>query len=97
MCTPDLLGTQGTFLLFSTRPGGEKFKEGGARFSLRQNGDGYEGTIEDGDIFITNDPYSVDGAISHLNDWLMMMHRDVPLSSWSASGDDVVLDFDQRN
>jgi predicted AlkP superfamily phosphohydrolase/phosphomutase len=46
MCTPDLLGTQGTFLLFSTRPGGERFKEGGARFPLRRNGSGYEGTIE---------------------------------------------------
>jgi predicted AlkP superfamily phosphohydrolase/phosphomutase len=46
MCAPDLLGSQGTFLLFSTRPGGEKFKEGGARFPLRRNGDGYEGTIE---------------------------------------------------
>jgi predicted AlkP superfamily phosphohydrolase/phosphomutase len=46
MCTPDLLGTQGTFLLFSTRPGGEKFKEGGARFALRKNGNGYESTVE---------------------------------------------------
>ena len=26
---------------------------------------GYDGTIEDGDIFFTNDPYSVNGAISH--------------------------------
>jgi hypothetical protein len=31
---------------------------------------GYEGTIEDGDIFLTNDPYSCNGAVSHLNDWL---------------------------
>jgi predicted AlkP superfamily phosphohydrolase/phosphomutase len=46
MCAPDLLGTQGTFLLFSTRPGGQKFKEGGARFPLRKNGGGYEGTVE---------------------------------------------------
>jgi len=46
MCAPDLLGSQGTFLLFSTRPGGEKFKEGGLRFPLRKSGDGYEGTVE---------------------------------------------------
>lgn len=46
MCAPDLLGTQGTFLLFSTRPGGEKFKEGGARFALRKNGNGYVGDLE---------------------------------------------------
>jgi N-methylhydantoinase B len=31
---------------------------------------GYEGTIEEGDIFLTNDPYSCNGAVSHLNDWL---------------------------
>ena len=31
---------------------------------------GYDGTIEDGDVFLTNDPYSCAGAISHLNDWL---------------------------
>ena len=29
MCVPDLLGTQGTFLLFTTRPAGARFKEGG--------------------------------------------------------------------
>jgi N-methylhydantoinase B len=34
---------------------------------------GYDGTIEEGDIFLTNDPYSVRGAISHANDWLMLM------------------------
>ena len=34
---------------------------------------GYEGTVEDGDVFLTNDPYSVRGAISHANDWLMLM------------------------
>ena len=31
MCVPDLLGTQGTFLLFTTRPAGEAFTEGGLR------------------------------------------------------------------
>jgi predicted AlkP superfamily phosphohydrolase/phosphomutase len=46
MCAPDLLGTQGTFLLFTTRPSGERFKEGGARFPLTRNGDGYAGRIE---------------------------------------------------
>ncbi len=47
MCVPDLLGTQGTFLLFTTRPTGEKFKEGGMRVPLTSNGNGrYEGSIE---------------------------------------------------
>jgi N-methylhydantoinase B len=33
---------------------------------------GYDGTVEEGDIFLTNDPYSVNGAISHVNDWSAM-------------------------
>jgi predicted AlkP superfamily phosphohydrolase/phosphomutase len=48
MCIPDLLGTQGTFMLFTTRPGGEAFQEGGLRFPLSRNGspDSFEATIE---------------------------------------------------
>jgi N-methylhydantoinase B len=48
--------------------------------------DNYDGTVEDGDIFLTNDPYVTEGAISHLNDWLLV----VPVFSagsligWSA-------------
>lgn len=34
MCVPDLLGTQGTFTLFSTRPAADRFKEGGRRVRL---------------------------------------------------------------
>jgi predicted AlkP superfamily phosphohydrolase/phosphomutase len=45
MCVPDLLGTQGTFMLFSTRSGGEKFQEGGIRVALAGSGDRYESTI----------------------------------------------------
>ncbi len=33
----------------------------------------YDGTVEDGDLIFLNDPYSVQGAISHLNDWLVLM------------------------
>jgi len=33
----------------------------------------WSGTIDSGDIFMTNDPYSVAGAVSHHNDWLFMM------------------------
>jgi len=47
MCIPDLLGTQGTFLLFTTRPETTAFKEGGLRFELSSNGNGrYEGTLK---------------------------------------------------
>src|SRR6201995_2228798 len=35
--------------------------------------DRYEGTIEEGDVLLTSDPYSCDGAISHANDWLVVM------------------------
>ena len=47
---------------------------------------GYEGTIEDGGIFLTNDPYSCGGAISHLNPWLLMMpiFLDGRLIFWAA-------------
>jgi len=33
----------------------------------------YEGTIEDGDMFLMSDPYGCEGAISHLNDWLVLL------------------------
>ena len=34
MCVPDLLGTQGTFPLYTTRPAGTRFKEGGLRYEV---------------------------------------------------------------
>ena len=36
MCVPDLLGTQGTFTLFTTRPASGRFKEGGTRVRAAQ-------------------------------------------------------------
>ncbi|KXS09711.1 hypothetical protein M427DRAFT_49201 [Gonapodya prolifera JEL478] len=44
-------------------------------------------TVEEGDIFITNDPYSVGGAISHLADWLILMpiHVSGKLIAWTAN------------
>jgi N-methylhydantoinase B len=35
--------------------------------------EGYEGTLEDGDMIFLSDPYSVGGAISHCNDWLVLL------------------------
>jgi predicted AlkP superfamily phosphohydrolase/phosphomutase len=46
MCAPDLLGTQGTFLLYTTRPAGARFKEGGIRIPLAQDGDRLTSTIK---------------------------------------------------
>ncbi|MBU2980053.1 hydantoinase B/oxoprolinase family protein [Alteromonas sp. C1M14] len=33
----------------------------------------YEGKLEEGDIILTNDPYMCNGAVSHLNDWLVLV------------------------
>ncbi len=35
--------------------------------------EGYDGTLEDGDMIFLSDPYSVGGAISHCNDWLVLL------------------------
>lgn len=46
----------------------------------------YEGTVEEGDIFLTNDPYMCAGAVSHLPDWLILMpiFKDGRIINWSA-------------
>ena len=46
---------------------------------------GYDGTIEEGDMFLTSDPYACDGAISHANDWLVLMpiFHDGRLVGWA--------------
>ncbi|MEE4271309.1 MAG: alkaline phosphatase family protein [Thermoanaerobaculales bacterium] len=48
MCIPDLLGTQGTFMLFTTRPETESFQEGGMRLPLSRNGSAssFEATVK---------------------------------------------------
>ncbi len=46
MCIPDLLGTQGTFLLFTTRPESEAFQEGGIRLGLEGGDSHWTGTIK---------------------------------------------------
>ncbi len=33
----------------------------------------FAGTVEDGDMIFLSDPYSVQGAISHSNDWLVLL------------------------
>ncbi len=33
----------------------------------------FHGTVEPGDVFLLSDPYSCAGAISHLNDWLVLL------------------------
>lgn len=47
---------------------------------------GYKGTLEEGDIILTNDPYAVEAAVSHLPDWtvLMPIFRNGRHVAWSA-------------
>jgi 5-oxoprolinase (ATP-hydrolysing) len=33
----------------------------------------WEGPIDEGDVFITNDPYEMNGAVSHLNDVIILV------------------------
>jgi N-methylhydantoinase B len=35
--------------------------------------EGFDGTVEEGDMIFLSDPYSVQGAISHSNDWLVLL------------------------
>jgi N-methylhydantoinase B len=46
----------------------------------------YSGTIEEGDVFLTTDPYSCNGAVSHANDWLVLMpvFKDGRLLAWAS-------------
>ena len=46
----------------------------------------FDGTIEEGDLFLTNDPYACNGAISHLNDWLLLrpIFKDGRLMAYAA-------------
>jgi len=47
---------------------------------------GYHGTVEDGDVLLTSDPYACQGAISHANDWLVIkpIYVDNRLVGWSG-------------
>src|SRR5512141_2691334 len=46
----------------------------------------FEGTIEEGDVLLTSDPYSCGGSISHANDWLVVMpiYFEGRIISWAA-------------
>lgn len=46
----------------------------------------YKGDIEEGDVILLNDPYSCEGAVSHLNDQLIIVpvFRKGRLMAWSA-------------
>ncbi len=47
---------------------------------------GFDGTIEEGDMIFLSDPYSCNGAVSHSNDWLVLLpvYRNGRLIAWTA-------------
>ena len=47
---------------------------------------GFDGTIEEGDLILLSDPYSCEGAVSHSNDWLVLLpvFRAGRLVAWTA-------------
>ena len=47
---------------------------------------GYAGVLEEGDMILISDPYSCEGAVSHSNDWLILLpiFRSGRLIAWSA-------------
>src|ERR1044072_3748534 len=48
--------------------------------------DTYPRAIEPGDVFLVSDPYRCEGAISHVNDWLVLqpIFFDGEIVGWSA-------------
>jgi N-methylhydantoinase B len=46
----------------------------------------YVGTVEEGDVFLTSDPYKCNGSISHTADWLVLLpiFYDGRLVGWSS-------------
>ena len=47
----------------------------------------WKGTIEEGDVFVTNDIYQIDGAVSHLNDVIILLpiYHKHKLIGWAAN------------
>jgi 5-oxoprolinase (ATP-hydrolysing) len=48
---------------------------------------GWKGSIEEGDVFVTNDVYQIDGAVSHLNDVIILLpiYFEHNLIGWAAN------------
>jgi N-methylhydantoinase B len=82
--SPGIREQHDEFPLIADRTG--KMVAGQFGLSIPSFVDGFKGTIEEGDVLLTSDPYACDGAISHANDWLVVVpifHRG-RLVGWSA-------------
>ena len=91
MCVPDLVGTQGTFSLYTTRPAEHKFKEGGQRFRLRQNGDtnNFEAIIQGPENLFRSDSAALEVPIS------INVDREAKKALVSVSGETTSLELMQ--
>jgi 5-oxoprolinase (ATP-hydrolysing) len=49
--------------------------------------DSWKGSIEEGDVFVTNDVYEISGAVTHLNDVIVLLpiHYKGTLVGWAAN------------
>ena len=69
--SPGIREQHDEFPLIANRDGKMVVGQFGAFINVFLNA--YDGEIHEGDVFLTNDPYSCDGAISHTPDWLVLL------------------------
>jgi N-methylhydantoinase B len=69
--SPGIREQHDEFPLIADRTG--KMVAGQFGLSIPAFVDCFSGTIEEGDVLLTSDPYACDGAISHANDWLVVV------------------------
>src|SRR3954453_2421164 len=67
--SPGIREQHDEFPLIADPPG--KMVVGQFGLSIPDFLDGFDGTIEEGDVLLTSDPYACGGAISHAHDWLV--------------------------
>lgn len=82
--SPGIREQRDEFPMIANRDGKMVVGQFGAFINLFRSA--YDGEIHEGDIFLTNDPYSCNGAISHSSDWLVLMpiYRHGRMIGWSA-------------
>lgn len=82
--SPGIREQRDEFPMIANRDGKMVVGQFGAFINLFKRA--YDGDIHEGDVFLTNDPYSCNGAISHSSDWLVLMpiYKEGRLLGWSA-------------
>ncbi|MCB1484848.1 MAG: hydantoinase B/oxoprolinase family protein, partial [Hyphomicrobiaceae bacterium] len=82
--SPGIREQRDEFPMIANRDGKMVVGQFGAFINLFKKA--YDSDIHEGDVFLTNDPYSCNGAISHSSDWLVLMpiYKQGRLLGWSA-------------